>query len=85
MPYRYDITFSFTTFNKKSEFTGRNCTTEIGSPKKLSESDYKNPGLLSALAQSVYAAKPKWNILDGSIQIERVKQLPDNPNTPSDK
>lgn len=77
MPYRYDITFTFTKV-RGNLFTQKSCTTDITAPHKITEANWNNPGLLSALAQSVYAAKPKWNILNGSIEIKSVKELSTN-------
>ena len=75
MPYRYDVSFDFSTVHRGSKFVGRSAKTEIASPRPLSEVDKGNEGLKSALAQSILASKPTYKIF--TLFITDIKPLPE--------
>lgn len=70
---KYDVSFDFTTVHRGSQFVGRKATTMIETNNPMDESNWENPGLLSALAQSVLAQKPSFKIF--MLKITGVKPL----------
>jgi hypothetical protein len=70
---KYDVSFDFTTVHKGSQFVGRKGTTMIETDKPIEGINWKDEGLISALAQSILLVKPSFKIF--MLTVTNIKPL----------